>query len=442
MASRRLLPGGKKILVAVSGGVDSMVLLHALNSLAPKKRWQLRVAHFNHQLRGRASDADEKLVRRVAATLKLPIVVGRADVKAEAKNKRISIEMAARQLRHQFLSRAARRAGVATIALAHHADDQVEQFFLRLLRGTGGEGVAGMKWRSASFMDKKIALIRPLLDCSKAALLAFAEANRIRFREDVSNGSSDHLRNRIRNELLPLLREGYQPGLTKTVLRLMEITGAESEFVSEAAHWWRYRSGTAGSFANLPVAVQRKILQSQLVAAGHSADFELVEHLRDSPNQYTSLNSGWSVARDLSGDLKFKPTLSHEFHAGEVKVRLQGRAGRIQFAGRTFHWRRQSQKKFLLPPRQQGREFFDADKVGAEIILRHWRAGDRFQPAGLKTATKLQDLFVNAKIPATRRRELVLATTGAGVIFWVEGLRIGEPFKLTAQTRRQLVWLG
>ena len=173
MASRRLLPGGEKILVAVSGGADSMVLLHALHALAPLKRWQLRVAHFNHQLRGRASDADEKLVLRAAAKLKLPVVVGRADVKAAAREKRLSIEMAARRLRHEFLSQAARRQGIATIALAHHADDQVELFFLRLLRGTGGEGVAGMKWHSPSFVDKKIALVRPLLDCSKEALLEF-----------------------------------------------------------------------------------------------------------------------------------------------------------------------------------------------------------------------------------------------------------------------------
>jgi tRNA(Ile)-lysidine synthase len=146
------------------------------------------------------------------------------------------------------------------------------------------------------------------------------------------------------------------------------------------------------------------------------------------------------VAREPAGELKFKPTISVGFNANELETKLQGRVGRILFSGRIFRWSLLPQKKFVLPASMAGREFFDADKVGDEIILRHWRAGDRFQPAGLKKPTKLQDLFVNAKIPASRRRELVLATTGEGVIFWVEGLRIGEGFKLTRQTRRQLVW--
>ena len=132
---------------------------------------------------------------------------------------------------------------ISTLALAHHADDQVELFFLRLLRGAGGAGLAGMKRRSPSPAGKKITLIRPLLVFFKAEILEFARQNGILFREDASNRSHHFLRNRIRNELLPLLKKDYQPGVAGNVLRLMEITGAEAELAADAARQWRKRNG-------------------------------------------------------------------------------------------------------------------------------------------------------------------------------------------------------
>jgi len=460
--NRHLFSRGQKILVAVSGGADSLVLLHVLNSLAHKNRWQISIAHFNHQLRGRASDADEKLVGRTAKNLSLSFYAGRADVKKFAAQEKISVEMAARKLRHEFLAKTARENKISTVALAHHADDQVELFFLRLLRGAGGEGLAGMKWRSPSPADSKVTLVRPLLGFSKAEIFSFARAEKIRFRDDATNFSSDFLRSRIRNGLLPLLRKKYQPGIAKTVLRLMEITGAESEFVGEVARSWerRHLAGTVrrktgihagrmpalpeAGFDQMPVAVQRRVLQQQLAEAGVVSDFELVERLRAAPGKLASVGSHLSVARDAAGKIQMADAggrAGKKFNLGKLKLKLSGRAGRAEFDGREFCW---AVKKCGgargRPPRRPGTEFFDADKIGGKIILRHWRAGDRFQPIGMNSAVKLQDLFVNAKIPVARRRELVLAATARGEIFWVEGLRIGEKFKLSPETRRRLRW--
>jgi tRNA(Ile)-lysidine synthase len=455
---RRLLLRSQKILVAVSGGVDSMVLLHVLNALAKKQRWRISVAHFNHQLRGRASEADEKLVRQTTGKLQLPFWTERGEVARFATQSKISVEMSARKLRHEFLARVAREQKIFTIALAHHADDQVEPFFLRLLRGAGGEGLAGMKWRSPSPADGKITLVRPLLGCSKTELLDFARENKIPFRDDATNFSEDFLRNRIRNELLPLLQTKYQPGLVKTVLRTMEIIGAEAEFVSEAARRWerRHPAGVNPNstppradkmpalpetgFEILPVAVQRKILQRQLTEAGLVSDFELVEHLRNAPGKFVSVSSGWSVALAADGKISLREKFETPFNVAELKLKLPNRAGRAKFSGCKFRWQIRPRKAFRLPQKPDGGETFDADKIGGEIVLRHWRAGDRFQPMGLPSPVKLQDLFVNAKIPAARRRDLILAATAGGEIFWVEDLRIGEPFKLLPETRRKLVW--
>ena len=415
-----------------------MVLLHALAQLAEKDGWKISVAHFNHQLRGRSSHADEALVRKTAAALALPFAAGRADVGRFARASKLSLEMAARQLRHEFFARVAQARQISTVALAHHADDQMELFFLRLLRGAGGEGLAGMKWRAPSpVMAKKIFLIRPLLDLDKAQLRQFARENQIPFREDASNGTCEVPRNRIRHELLPLLRKNYQPGLAKTVLRLMEIVGAEAELVGALAEKWRRQRRPA--FAKLPAAVQRRVLQAQLVALKIAPDFERIEALRSS-TRGVPLALHQAVARNAAGIVSRQKKMAvPRFRNGKQIVEAADGAGEARLDGVVFKWRISNAKK-KLPPRRPGREFFDADKVGGRIFLRHWQAGDRFRPSGLTSAAKLQDLFVNAKIPQTKRHVLILATTGAGEIFWVEGLRISENFKLTPQTKRRLVW--
>jgi tRNA(Ile)-lysidine synthase len=470
--NRRLLKRGDRLLVAVSGGLDSMALLHSLHKLSSRHRWKLAVAHFNHRLRGRSSDADEKLVRRTAAALKHPFVSGWADVKGFARTSKLSVEMAARRLRHEFLARAAKERQIRAVALAHHADDQVELFFLRLLRGTGGEGLAGMKWRSPSPANSKITLVRPLLNASKDELRRFARENKIHFREDATNVSIDFLRNRIRNELLPLLRKNYQPALNQTVLRLMEITGAEAEFVNEAAKSFCRRRGLPGrsfgaktgdesqikigsrkmenmsepphvgscGFEHLPAALQRRVLQSQLINLGVPTDFKLVEQLRKAADVQISAGSGFFAVRDAAGRVSLRTQPSAPFNARETVLKPAGRAGGAMFDGVRLDWRFRSGAGFVRPRRQAAQEIFDADRVGGSIRLRHWRSGDRFQPIGLASPVKLQDLFTNLKIPRSRRRELVVAVAGNGEIFWVEGLRISEQFKLTPQTRRCLVW--
>jgi tRNA(Ile)-lysidine synthase len=435
--NRKLLQRGGKILVAVSGGLDSMVLLQALEKISARHKWKLTVAHFNHQLRGRASDADETFVRKIAMQRRLPFIAGRADVKIFAKKSRLSIEMAARKLRHEFFARIARGRKIKTIALAHHADDQVELFFLRVLRGAGGEGLAGMKWKSPSPAGQTISIVRPLLDFSKAEFAEFARKNKIQFRDDTTNFSRDFLRNRIRNELLPLLKKNYQPGLNKAVLRLMEIVGKESSVIGGLAEKWL--KPRRSDFENLPVAIQRRVLQLQLTKLNAAPDFDLVEQLRQSPDVPVSVGPKLSVSRDTAGKVNLRAQQAKEFNRNELAANLASRAGSVKFDGVKASWCFGSGSRGRLA-RQIHREFFDAHKIGEKIILRHWRAGDRFQPIGMKSAAKLQDLFTNGKIPRERRRELVLATTATGEIFWVEGLRISENFKLTPATKRHLVW--
>jgi tRNA(Ile)-lysidine synthase len=440
---RRLLARDGPVLLAVSGGLDSMVLLHVLARLAPDHGWRLAVAHFNHHLRGKESDADERLVKRAALKLRLPITVGQGNVKEFSAAHSISLEMAARKLRHEFLATVAKKRGIQTVALAHHADDQVELFLLRLLRGAGGAGLAGMKWRGPSPENHEVTLVRPMLEETRESLSAWAARERIPFREDATNALLDFQRNRIRHELLPLLARHYQSAVSRVLLRQMELIGAESDFVREAAAKWLRRP--RGKFSRLPIAVQRQCVQLELSRLGVAPNFDLVERLRQSEDQAVTVSEGVSVSRIASGKLKshrISTTGDRPKSPSEGRYSLKGRTGKIRFAGRTITWNLEP-----CPPggtaiakKRVNLEHFDADKLGAVIVLRHWRPGDRFQPIGMEWPVKLQDMFVNQKIPRSERRQLVVATTGAGELFWVEGQRMAERFKLDKSTQRRLKW--
>lgn len=437
---RELFHRGQSILVAVSGGVDSMTLLHVLYRLAPAQGWKLRVAHLNHQLRGRSSEADERLVRRTAARLRLPIVVERAKVRDFARKQGVSTEMAARKLRHEFLARTALRLKCSSIALAHHADDQLELFFLRLLRGAGSEGLAGMKWSSPSPAQRNTQLVRPLLNQPKRVLCDYANAHRLAFREDATNASLEIQRNRIRQELLPLLRKHYQPALESVLPRLMEQLGAESDFVRDAAsEWLAGKRLGAEPFEALPLAVQRRALQLQLVQLGVPPEFELVETLRGPAGRPVCVTPG-RLVRDSQGRVRLQPNTPPKVPVEALTLQLTGRAGQARFDGARLGWKVLAKPPQRTLAQRPGQELFDADRVGPEIRLRHWRPGDRFQPIGMSAAVKLQDIFTNQKVPHARRHELVLAENPKTGIFWVEGLRIGEQFKLTKHTIRRLQW--
>ena len=324
------------------------------------------------------------------------------------------------------------------MAVAHHSDDQVELFFLRLLRGAGAAGLTGMKWRAPSPADSKIRIVRPLLDVSRAELEQFAREQKIQFREDASNTCRDILRNRIRHELLPLLRCRFQPALNKTVLRSMDIISAEAEVVAQAAEAWA--SHKKRSLSAWPVALQRRIIQAQLQRAGIATDYELIEALRCEPGRRITIRPGVSVERSTSGLIQYTTIAAMKFATETGAVTLGGRAGKFVFDGVQFRWRLSSAGKSLRRQRRSREEYFDADCIGSHVKLRHWQPGDRFQPIGMSAAVKLQDWFTNRKIPRAKRRELVVATTAAGEIFWIEGQRISERFKLTPTTKHRLIW--
>jgi tRNA(Ile)-lysidine synthase len=427
------------LLLAVSGGADSIALLHALaQGTSHPARWPLTVAHYNHRLRGAESEADAAFVEEVATRLGLPFRLGQAPASRRLARTGESVEMTARRRRHAFLAETALAVGAGAVVLAHHADDQVELFLLRLFRGAGGSGLGGMLWNSPSPADARVRLCRPLLDLHRVEIRHWLTQRGIGFRDDASNADPGIPRNAIRHQLLPLLREFAGPGLDAALLRTADLVGTDADFIARTAQEW---SAAPGDFAGLHPAIQRAILRRQLWDLGQEAPFELVERLRLQPARSVSAARD-QVWRQSEGQIApHPPTDTGEFQPGERSLRLGQRAGDATWGGLQLKWRMVTgPAAATLPSRQAGSESFDAQSVGSNLRLRHWRPGDRFQPLGWSRPAKLQDLFVNRRIPPKERRQRVLAETEDGEICWVEGLPPGEKYRVNPTTRRRLEW--
>ncbi|HOB98640.1 MAG TPA: tRNA lysidine(34) synthetase TilS [Verrucomicrobiota bacterium] len=437
--TRRLFERGESIVVAVSGGLDSMVLLRLLDELALDSGWSLIVAHFNHGLRGREADRDEALVLDSAWRLGWPCVVGWADSALRTRQPGISIEMAARQARHRFFAEVAAQSGSSKVALGQHADDQIETVLLRLLRGAGGEGLAGIRWLGPSPANAGVQLVRPLLGQTRATLRQWAAHARVSWREDRTNACVDMSRNWLRIEIVPKLRRRVGRGLAATVARTAALVGAEADLVNDLAREWRGARRRA-AFGTLHVAVQRRILVQQFIESGIDPEFELVEALRTQPGVSRMIGAGLTVRSDVRGHVEVERTAGARFRGERHSVRLDGDSGSVVFGGMTVAWRIVTRRGRERVARRPQRECFDADRVGSAIVLRHWQPGDRFCPIGQEAGAKLQDLFVNAGVPRAERHRRVIALTAAGELFWVEGLRMAERFKIRLETRRWLEW--
>jgi tRNA(Ile)-lysidine synthase len=432
IARHKLLASGARVIVAVSGGVDSMVLLDVLYRLRKARKWRLELAHFNHQLRGDASDADEQFVRGTAGKLGLAFHVDRGDVAGLASSKGISIEMAGRELRHLFLARIAVPRKSFQVALAHHADDQVETFLLRLLRGDVGAGLAGMRWCRRASADSRVKLVRPLLNISKQEITEYARAAGLAFRQDLTNVDLHYQRNRIRHEILSSV-EKYQPQVRSIILRTVEVLADEKDFLGQTARDWLRRRRPA--FEMLHTALQREVIRQQLLETAVTPTFELIDALRTVQDKIFTVSGGRQISRNSTGLVGEKNRRSSRFDTSEEMLSLVVQ-GELWTGKKTVAWEFVERRG----KSEEGVEYFDRDAVGEDIVIRRWRAGDRFRPIGATHAIKLQDLFTNLKVSSAERRERLVGAAQNGEIFWVEGIRIGENFKVHPETRKILKW--
>ena len=435
---RDLMRAGDRVAVAVSGGADSVALLRVLLDLRNDLGIVLAVAHFNHGLRGEESQADEAFVAGLAGQHGLEHFVGRGDVRAYAVTGKLGLEAAGRELRYRWLAQLAAEHRFDTIATAHTLDDQAETLLLKFLRGAGTRGLAGIY---PVLEREDYHIIRPLLCISRVDVETFLESLGQPWREDESNLDRRFTRNRVRHDLLPLLEREFNPNIRALLSDSAEVSRAEEKYwqtitqqelslrvkPAEESLAERRRLSLDG-FAELPLALQRRLLKRFAEDAGVTIDFDHVEKsLRCALGQVpkAELPSNWLAERkDDYLRLQILESARPSAPGYEYVLPVPGEA-RIEELGLTV--------RALTIAEEFAREMTDpsllsAALIGAELTVRNWRPGDRFRPVHSQSEEKLKRLFAEKHIPAERRPNWPVALLGTEIV-WVRDFPVAHGYE-------------
>ena len=424
-----MIAEGEKIVLALSGGIDSMVLA----DLLLKAKVEFVAAHCNFHLRGEGSDGDEKFVREYAEKHDIQCFVKHFDTEKYASENGISIEMAARDLRYAWFEELRQQLGYDKIAVAHHADDQAETFFINLLRGAGLNGLKGM-------LPQNGVIIRPLLWASREQIRQYAVENQILWREDHTNAESVYLRNKIRNQLLPAfdeLQKDARQGLYKSLEHLASENELYRELLKEKLSQIVKRNDEVQSF---PTS------NFQLSTFNFQLLFEWLRQYNFNTDQCRFIFEAMETG---VGNKYYSPTHQlvigrNELQLSEIKqntdVEIQIEVGEEEIAF-PIHLRFSKSEKaegFVID-KSSDVAMLDFDKLRFPLTLRHWRHGDRFHPLGMKGSKLLSDFFVDQKFTEWQKRNVWLLVSADGDILWVVGHRIDDRFKLSNVTKSVFV---
>lgn len=447
--------GDRNLVVGVSGGPDSVCLLHVLNRIKEKLGISLHSAHLDHGLRGRESDADRAYVVELCERLGVPATVEKADL-SYSRRRHSPLEETAREARYSFFVRTAATIGCETVAVGHTADDHVETVLLHLLRGAGTRGLSGLapavSWRREG-KEAGLRVIRPLLEISRAETVAYCQALELRPRQDASNQSLDLLRNRVRLELLPQLRR-YNPAVNSALARTARIARDEVEALDIWASevWPQIARAEKGALtldrrriSACPAGLQRHLLLKAMA--------EVLGDRRDIESSHIETLMG-SLALPAGSTLNLLDGLTaHVTHEHVVLGALppspfpaMGCEYELTVPGETLvpGWSivaevmDRDEIQPLALPADGDSAIFDFAVTGPKLTLRSRRDGDRFRPLGMDHDKKIQDFMVDSHIPRHWRDTLPLVCSPHQVI-WVAGFRISDLARVTEDTSRALL---
>jgi tRNA(Ile)-lysidine synthase len=434
--------------VAVSGGPDSVLLLHFLKMLAGEGGLTLAAVHFNHHLRAAESDGDEALVRELATSLQIDYLRGEADVGRVARERRDNLEAVARDLRYRYFFSLVDQGRLDLVATAHTANDQAETVLMRLLRGTGTRGLGGIY----PLLEGKV--VRPFLGLTRTEVMQEIAARGLPFRIDSSNLNVRLQRNKVRLELLPLLAKEYNPGiislLNQFADRARDDEACLERLARDRAHPWRRREGReeripVRALLEFPPALARRVLRQMLQIVRGSSQGLTHTHIESLRRFAAEAQSGkiqnlpgGVVARKEFSWLVVGPTPSAPQREDfSYPVTFPGELA-VRELGCSFHFKILNRDDPGEAYNMNKRIGLDPQKLRGELTLRNWRPGDRFCPVGSRGVRKLKELFRERKIPEVRRKGWPVLLC-AGQVVWVREFPPGRSVAATDQAQRVLI---
>ena len=447
-----ILAPGDTVLVGVSGGPDSVALLHFLHEIGTSLGLSLEVAHVDHGIRGDESRDDAEFVRSAAAGLSLPFHLTRLEpARSGGDRSSGNVEALARERRYRFFAEVAAKRRIAKVAVGHNRDDQVETMLMWLLRGCGPEGLRGMPAARPLARDvagaEEAVLIRPLLEVSRDDILVFLKSRGLAHREDRTNRDTCYLRNWLRLELLPGLRERSEGGLEQRLARLGDMLRADNALLDRwvAEAWPRVARGDGldrAAFLGLEPGLRPRMVRLwlkrglgtlQRIGFAH-VDAVLQAAAGDRPHGRVSLPGGWAVVREYDSVRLLRSTDIPGAEDYSYALPLEGEVAVPEAGVRVTAWCSTGRER----PASAFEAAFDLSRLhGGTLRLRNFRPGDRFRPLGMTGHKKLKDLFIDRKVPRSRRRTLPLLLAGEEIL-WVPGCARSDFAKLDADTRT--VW--
>ncbi|MBS1238537.1 MAG: tilS [Deltaproteobacteria bacterium] len=436
----KLIEKDDKVLLAISGGIDSTTLLFVLLEIQKNIGFDLGLAHINHMLRGKESERDEEFIKKLALRLRLQLYVKRVDVKKIALDRGLSIQHAGREARYHFFNEVITEYGYNKIAVAHNLDDQIETFLLRALKGTGLKGLSAIP-------IKRDAIIRPFLNTYRADITQYAGRQIISFVEDSSNDKIVYERNFLRKEIFPIMEKLNPLFKEKIFFLLKDLTYIDHLFEKKANAFLKKHQRNKEGDISLDINSLNKIddetkfrVISDIIVSLEPAFVPLREHIRQIKNIISA--KGPNLVATLPKGIKIKKIYDHLLFtkkppASPIQETFPLSMGKnvLQPFGLDLQLS-QPRKIARLFSKNKNIALFDSDKLG-QLTIRTFINGDTFIPLGMKGRMKLKDFFISLKVPKEERRTIPLLLSDNDII-WIIGSRIDERFKITKNTSKVL----